>query len=35
MFGEFLIFVLIFVAIMFVESHYTFFTRLLFNGPAS
>jgi cytochrome c oxidase subunit IV len=27
--------VLIFVAIMFVESHYTFFTRLLFNGPAS
>jgi cytochrome c oxidase subunit IV len=27
--------VLIFVAIMFVESHYTFFTRLLFNGPVS
>jgi cytochrome c oxidase subunit IV len=27
--------VLIFVAIMFVESHYTFFTRLLFNGPPS
>lgn len=27
--------VLIFVAIMFVESHYTFLTRLLFNGPAS
>ena len=27
--------VLVFVAIMFVESHYTFFTRLLFNGPAS
>lgn len=27
--------VLIFVAIMFVESHYTFFTRLLFSGAAS
>ena len=27
--------VLIFVAIMYVESHYTFITRLLFNGPAS
>ena len=27
--------VLIFVAIMFVESHYTFFTRVLFNGPGS
>jgi cytochrome c oxidase subunit IV len=27
--------VLIFVAIMYVESHYTFINRLLFNGPPS